>query len=245
MTQEVSYKMHYERMRNRLPDWDAADRNPALFACRRPWLPKDRGARILDLGSGWGNQLLALHAAGYRNIEGVEQDAGMVEIAKRSAAGRIQFHLGEGKEFLANKAESYDLIIVNDVIEHVPVSHASPMIRGIYAALTPGGTVVLRTPNMASVLSAYSRYLDVTHVTGYTEFSIQQILDEGGFIDHQFVQDDWGWRPSTWRPWAPWRGLGVRGAVNHSLHKALYWLRAMQPQPTRFGCNIEVYSRKG
>ena len=42
------YEVHYRRMGNTEPDWASAEASPAMHACRKPWLPNDHDARILD-----------------------------------------------------------------------------------------------------------------------------------------------------------------------------------------------------
>ena len=68
----INYESHYARLNGTKPDWDLAEQKPEKYACRKPWLPERKDARILDFGCGWGHQLLALWCAGYTNIEGVE-----------------------------------------------------------------------------------------------------------------------------------------------------------------------------
>lgn len=238
------YALQYERMHNQKPDWDLAEKEPEQFACDKPWLPHRRDVRILDFGCGWGNQLLSLWSAGYRNIEGVELAREQAEIAARCARNRVKIVCQDGRELLAREKGSYDLIIINDVLEHIPRDEALSLLSSARDAVVPGGTVVIRVPNMANILAAYSRYLDVTHLTGYTEFSVMQLLDQAGFHDHRFVPDRWGWSPLSWRPWIPWRGLAIRACTNHLVHRFFYWLRGLTPKPTVFHANLEVYSRK-
>src|ERR1700722_17709837 len=49
----------------------------------RPWLPEDRGSRLLDLPCGAGNLLFALKALGYTNVAGLDSDTGQVAVAQR------------------------------------------------------------------------------------------------------------------------------------------------------------------
>ena len=62
------------------------------------------------------------------------------------------------------------------------------MLSQIRQALAEGGTVVVRVPNMSNVLASFGRYGDATHVTGYTEYSLMQVLDQAGFENHHIVE---------------------------------------------------------
>lgn len=239
----AQYDAHYQAMGNTVPDWDGAERRAAAFACRKPWLPSNRDARVLDFGCGWGGHLLALWCAGYRNVEGVEISPEQAAAARAAAGGRVPIAQGDGREYLDGRDGRYDVIILNDVIEHVAPPECLPLLRRVYRALRPAGRIVVRTPNMASLLAAYSRYIDVTHVTGFTEPGLVQVLTLAGFTRPRFVSDyqiDW----RAWRPWSPLKHTGVSTFLNRLVHHALYTLRMQAPRPTRFGYNLEVYAER-
>lgn len=235
------YFDHYQRIGHATPDWDAAARRPSEYACRKAWLPKNAHAKILDFGCGWGDQLLSLWCAGYRDLEGVELVPEQAEATSNGVGGRFPVHCMDGQELIASRPASYDLIILNDVIEHVSPVDAVPFLSGIYAALRPAGRVVVRTPNMASLLAAYSRYIDLTHKTGYTEFSLVQVTEQAGFVRQRFVSD-YNWDPVRWRPWRPLQNLGLQALANRSLHHVFYFFRAQSPKPRLFGYNLELYA---
>ena len=237
-----AYHQHYARMGNREPDWEAAARSPQEYACRKPWLPPDKAARILDFGCGWGHQLLGLWCAGYTNLEGVELVAEQAAVARRCSQERVPIACGDGREYLADKENAYDLIVLNDVFEHIPPPEALELLACLKAPLRPGGTLALRVPNMANLFAAYSRYMDISHVTGYTEQSLMQVLDQAGFVEHCLVLPSW---PIAWRRGA----LGTLARTeaplraDHWLHKLLYWLRGIG-QPQCYSLNVEIFSRK-
>lgn len=238
----ADYSAHYARMGNLIPDWVEAERDPSRYRMKSPWLPVDREARILDFGCGWGGLLLQLWCTGYRNLDGVEVSESQFAVAQRQAAGRVRLYLADGQDFLGSASWKYDVVILSDVIEHVPASETQDLLTRIRGGLREGGRIVVRTPNMSSLLASYSRYIDRTHVCGFTEYSLMQFLDGAGFGNHRFTKDDWGLSLRGWRPWAPWRGTGLIGLANHCLHEALYRLREQKPRPKRFGYNLEVYS---
>jgi len=239
-----SYARHYARLGNQPPNWDDAEANPAKYTCRKPWLPLNTDAAILDFGCGWGHQLLALWCAGYRNVTGVELDREQAEVARDLAGGRVRVLCVDGITFLGERRNQYDLITLNDVIEHFPPDRTVPVLECVCGALRPGGRVVVRTPNMSSLLAAFSRYLDATHLAGFTEFSLAQCLDLAGFENPHLLPDPSGWQPRAWRPWTPLRGLAIRGLLNAVAHRLLYAARSQWPRPTRYDYNLEAYADK-
>ncbi len=239
------YGKAYERTNTSTgrPDWAAAELQPRIFKCRRPWLPENKAARILDFGCGWGHQLLSLWCAGYRNLEGVDMSPEQATLARRLAGGRVPITCMDGREYLSGKDACYDVILAYDVIEHFPVAESLDLLEQLRRALVPGGTIVIRVPNANELCSARSLYIDATHVMLFTEFSLMQLLDEAGFEDHRLVEDNYRTNWHLWRVDRPWRGLAIRRKLNRVLHQVVYWLRGDKPLPRSFEVTLEMYSR--
>ena len=238
------YDKHYGRMGNVPPDWATAGQADTRYISAKPWLPASKNAQILDFGCGWGHQLVSLWQVGYRHLEGVDISRPQAVVAECALLNKASIYCMDGREFIKSKPCTYDLITLNDVIEHVSPNEALTLLEALRAALKEGGRLVLRTPNMSSLLAAYSLHLDVTHVAGYTEWSLMQLLDVAGFVDHRLVEAATGWEPRSWRPWLPLRGLGLRSALNRTIHRALYAIRCQYPVPKCFDYNVELYSHK-
>jgi SAM-dependent methyltransferase len=239
----AQYDRHYARAGNRAPDWGRAAADPGRFARRAPWLPADKQARILDVGCGWGYNLMTLWCAGYRALEGVDISAEQAAIGNRAAGGRVAIHCADGAEFLAQREACYDLITLVSVLEHIPAGQVVPFLRLIHRALAPGGWVLVYVPNLANLTTLWIHYSDLTHVTGFTELSVQQALDQAGFEDHRFVPAA-GRQLSAWRPWRPWRGLGLGELANRGLHRMIYRIAPQSPRPVCVAANLEIYSHK-
>jgi 2-polyprenyl-3-methyl-5-hydroxy-6-metoxy-1,4-benzoquinol methylase len=238
------YSRHYARLNSCAADWDQAAASPERFAAREAWLPANRDARILDLGCGWGHQLLALWAAGYRALEGVEISPDQAKLAAAAAGSRAKITNADGESYLEGRKGEFDLVVMNDVLEHVATEATIRFLKVIKEALAAGGRLVVRVPNMASIAASFSHCIDVTHVTGYTEYSLQQVLENAGFETIWLVPDETGVDLSSWRPWHPLRGLGLRMRVNRLLHHIVYWARGQTPMPTVIGYNVTVVAEK-
>ena len=78
----------------------------------------------------------------------------------------------------------------------------------------------------------------------FTEFSLMQLLDLAGFDNHRFVPEIIETNLKVWRPWVPLRGLNLKPRLNKLLHQIVYILRCQRPKPTKYGINLEVYSKK-
>jgi 2-polyprenyl-3-methyl-5-hydroxy-6-metoxy-1,4-benzoquinol methylase len=231
------YNRHYERMGNFPPNYAEVKAYPEKYRICEDWLPSDPEAAILDVGCGWGTLLLSLWASGYRNLTGVDISERMCTIAKQNLPSEITIYCADAVTFLADKQQTYDLILLFDILEHMTLEKAFALLKQCHFALVPGGSVVIRTPNMANLLASYSRYLDITHVQGYTEYSLFQLLDLVGFVNHKVIKTTLSMRG--------WRLTGKREFLNELLHRVLFGLRGQNPRPTTYAYNLVVQSFKG
>lgn len=85
-------------------------------------------------------------------------------------------------EFLLDKKEHYDVIVLNDVMEHMTKEEIFKVMDAVGNALKRGGRFLAKTPNMANpFVACVGRYIDITHETGFTEVSMKQVLKAAGF----------------------------------------------------------------
>jgi len=134
--------------------------------------PKD--ARILELGAGTGHNLAMLSRFG--TVEASELDP----IARELASERL------GRPVVAAAlpdlsmfpADSYDLVALLDVLEHVPDDKGS--LRAIYGLLKPGAALLLTVPINPWMWSAH----DVAHHhhRRYRKDEIRKLAEDGGFV---------------------------------------------------------------
>lgn len=236
------YIIHYKRMMNTPPPYDRVKLAPQKYRIIASWLPEDKSSPILDVGCGWGHLLLYLWATGYRNLTGVEYSKEQFEMARTFLPPEIRIINEDAKIFLRNTSAQFYCITMFDVIEHMPEEDAIELLQLIYDKLQPTGYVVIRTPNMANILGAYTRYMDLTHLTGYTEWKLFQLLDIAGFTNYKVLPPVLYTASRRW--YIPWRGIGLREKLVAYIHLILYKILGMYPIPAARGINLIVQSFK-
>lgn len=109
------------------------------------------GGRLLDIGCNIGLFLNEARAAGF-DPTGVELNTGCAEYARTS------FGLDVHSEYLENiafKTGAFDVVTMYDVLEHIPNLHG--ILAEIHRILTPGGLLVVQSPNLDSLMADLSQ----------------------------------------------------------------------------------------
>lgn len=108
-------------------------------------------ARILDAGCGTGGSLALLRR--YGRVEGLEMDTMARELANERQLGEIlPGHLPDALPFAE---QSFDLIVLLDVLEHTADDAAS--LAALARLLKPGGSIVLTVPAFAFLWGPHDR----------------------------------------------------------------------------------------
>lgn len=145
-------------------------------------LPSDKNAVIIDVGCGMGHFLWYLQNKGYHNIKGIDICDEQLEWCKNNVCKNVE-KVDDLLTFFLHSGAAFDLIIMNDLIEHLPKGEMVDILTGARKSLKPGGTLVCRLPNMSNIFGIYLLYNDFTHETGFTENSLRQLLHLSGFND--------------------------------------------------------------
>jgi len=136
------------------------------------YLPKDRGVRIVDLGCGLGHFLYFLKKSGYKNSSGVDISKEEIAICRRFG---FRVECADILQFLRKHKNSFDVIILNDVIEHFTNDDVMELLKLAREVLRPKGIFLIKTVNAANpALGSSNRYIDFTHETCFTEESLRQ-----------------------------------------------------------------------
>jgi 2-polyprenyl-3-methyl-5-hydroxy-6-metoxy-1,4-benzoquinol methylase len=139
-----------------------------------PHLPTDRYARILDLGCGYGRNIMALRDCGYLNIVGIDISEEQVVYAK-SKMGLTEIFQKDALTWLENKTKCYECIMILDVLEHLTLDESLAVLKKCYTALSEDGIFIIQVPNALSPLSPLW-HGDITHLRAFSPDSMSQLL---------------------------------------------------------------------
>ncbi len=179
------YNKHYIGVNSKiLADFDSVDMS---YLSR--YLPMNKNAAIIDLGCGCGLTLGWLSRMRYTNLTGVDISQGQIDYAKEHLPKNIQLDCVEIGAFLG-EGFKYDAILIFDVIEHIKKENLPEFIAKIINALRPGGSLIVRVPNAATVLSMACRYGDITHELAFTPESLNQLMNASGMEDGEIIDSD-------------------------------------------------------
>lgn len=132
-------------------------------------------SRILEIGPGKGELLFLLNNNGITNIDIVDNDAAVLSYCKNNYKINKAI-ITKTLDISKSLNESYDLIILTQVFEHIPKSSYLNWVRGLYSSLNQGGHIVITVPNGANPLVGTERYGDLQHENIFTIYSFKELM---------------------------------------------------------------------
>lgn len=163
-------------------------RGPYLRRLIGRHFPSDKNAVILDLGCGHGALIYFARQAGYRNVAGVDRSPQQVAAGQRLGIESVRE--GDLIQTLASTtAESVDLVVAFDVIEHFTKVELVSFVDEVHRVLRKGGKWIIHAPNGEALFSGRIRYGDFTHEQAFTRVSIAQLLKASGFSEVASEED--------------------------------------------------------
>ncbi len=148
----------------------------------------DKDARILEIGYGNGELLLAFKDLGYQNLYGCDfSSSGAERLIDRG----IQVEIVNAEQGIPFTQE-FDIILLNNVIEHFlnPVA----ILKNCYAKLKPRGQVILFTPNSKAIeFSIFGKYWAGLHIPRhihlFNEYNLKLMAENSNFTSVNFYAD--------------------------------------------------------
>jgi SAM-dependent methyltransferase len=153
----------------------------------RPWLPKDPAQPVGELACGHGSFLCWLQMRGFTKVSGVDSSTAQVALARQVGA---DVELDDANRWLAKRPAGHFAALAGiDLTEHLPKDEFMELLRGAFAALTPGGSLILRLPNGDSPLVGRNLFNDITHVWTYTPNCLDSLARMHGFARTEFADE--------------------------------------------------------
>ena len=146
-----------------------------IFARVAPWL----GGTAAELGAGIGS-FSAMLADRVESLDAIEPSAALHARLKQNAGAlgnvRVLTHTAESWLAAAPPAH-YDCVVMINVLEHIRDDAA--VLDGIFAALRPGGRLIVFVPALQFLFSNIDR--QVGHFRRYERAALKSVLTGAGF----------------------------------------------------------------
>ncbi len=168
------------------------------LVCRKLGLHERPGARLLDVGCGWGS--MAIHAARHHQAEvvGVSLSREQVDLARRRVeeaglADRVEIRLEDYRDL---RGEPFDAISSIGMFEHVGTSRMQQYFETLrrllrpegrlsnHAISKPGGTTLGRRTFIGSYVFPDGELLDVAAVVGAMQRNGFEVRDVESLREH-------------------------------------------------------------
>lgn len=150
----------------------------------KKYFPISKDVKVLDIGIGRGEMLSCYENWGYKNYLGIDISPSTVRFCKTLGLN-CQLVEDSGKYLQENK-NTYSLITLIDVLEHIPRELVVGFLEDIKKSLTDDGVFIIQVPNLQAPDGQLHMYNDITHVVGYIEHSLAQVLITAGFKKFHF-----------------------------------------------------------
>lgn len=136
--------------------------------------------RLLDIGCGTGEFLNVMRQAGWV-VSGVEES----ETARQQAISNYQLDVLAGNQVFENQPNSFDVITLWHVLEHLPDLNA--YFKLFYNLLQSNGTLIIAVPNHESFdaefyKSDWAAWDVPIHVSHFSKSSLNNWAEKYGFV---------------------------------------------------------------
>jgi len=130
--------------------------------------------KILDLGCCGGSLLLSLQDIGFTSLHGIDLSENAIKLCKSRGLPNVSLMDGEKMKF---KDNSFDVIIVSDVLEHIKDDSAA--LSESFRILKPSGKLIVFVPAFDFLWSCHDEVL--AHHRRYSAKKLNEKLMSAGF----------------------------------------------------------------
>ena len=181
--------------------------------------PARRPLAVLEIGFGNGQFLGWCRQQGHAAI-GIETNAAL---AARAAQAGFECHASVGE--LGGRI--FDLIVLFDVLEHLPEPALPDFLRELADHLAEGGRIIARTPNGGSPFGLNHQHGDPTHAAILTRNKFAYLAGEAGLALQYCGSDVYPLYAGCW--WR-WPGRALRALLRRLVEAFVRFAFAPQPR---------------
>ena len=114
-------------------------------------------------------------------------------------------------------------LVLRHVLEHVPRIQTIGFLKSLRAGLAIDGKAIIQVPNLQSPFGYLHHFNDFTHVSGFVEHSLAQVLLAAGFQEMKFYGFE-----EIYKTGAKQRAQKI---IRWCYHKSIRFLRALNTNP--------------
>jgi len=140
---------------------------------------------ILEIGCGTGIFSRYLLAKDFSNVVCLDLDKRLAPALAGLDPFQVVFEEAETYISSISGKRTFDLIVLHDVLEHLPLEKSCSIFKSLHSVLARGGRVLIRVPNLSSPWGARIFYGTFDHVTPY---SPDRIIEFAGLTDFKVIK---------------------------------------------------------
>lgn len=204
MVDQIDYSIHYKRWhKGTLDEYEVqAKLYDHLLHGAIKAIPKS--AKILDYGCGSGLLVYYLREH-FDDVEGVDASVQQVTSALEHKLPVRHLPIDSFPNWADSHGDAYDVVFLFDVLEHIPALNQIDFLRQLVGTMKHGAQIYLKVPNANSLLASRWRYIDWTHLSSFTECSLDFVCLNSGLSNVEYLDDETSLTPRY--PWLPRWGL--------------------------------------
>lgn len=197
MTTKINYSLHYKKWHSGSPE-EYIMRLPFYEKLLNKELDKIRkGSLFLDYGCGYGHLVFYLLKKGF-SVQGVDSSLEQVTHAKSANLPVDHVNVDNFPRWCSTNKNKFDVIFLFDVLEHVPALEQIEFLVLLSSTLKSEGVIYIKVPNAHNIIASHWRYLDWTHVSSFSVYSLDFVCENAGLKITKLLTDDSSLAPNYW-----------------------------------------------
>ena len=157
--------------------------NPLYLKIITKKICTEKYGKVLDIGVGRGEMLSCMKEWGL-NYQGIDISPSKIRFCQ-SLKLNCEV-IDDTIDWLHKNREEFEIITCLDVLEHIPKNETIEFLKAIRSSLKRDGKAIIQVPNLQSPFGYLHHFNDFTHLNGYVEHSLAQVLLAAKFERFEF-----------------------------------------------------------